>query len=809
VYWSGNYRNSMDINPGPGVFMVNGISTLDNVFVTKLDPAGNFIWGKNITGNRYTGLKSLFTDLNGNVYITGGFSGIVDFDPGPGVFNLAAVPITNGNEYFAAFILKLDANGDFQWARQIGGNSLCGGLSIATDAIGNVCVTGIYDGITDFDPGPGVYNLGTNGIHNPFVLKLDNAGNFIFAKSFNCSYDGDGRYLKVDNAGNIYTSGKFSGTTDFDPGPGQYNLTTPFSDFAFYIVKLDASGNFVWAKKDIGGQFAVDGAQHVITFDGHLSKYDVNGNLLWTKTMGGYPDDGYWNSPIALDTAGNIYTTGIFRFTQDFDPGPGVYNLSTFDGGFNSDIFLCRLDNDGNFVWAKSFRGFNSDFSTGIAVDNSGNVYSTGVYIFTVDFDPGPGVYNLSPSQVEGVYVHKMSRCNNATSSTLDVTACNSYTLNNITYATSGTYFQTIQNAAACDSLITLHLIINGTNDTVSVSSCDSYTWRNNTYTATGFYRDTVASPTGCNDIYNLNLIIKNKSYSTINTSVCEGQSYAGHTSQGTYIDVFIAANGCDSIRTLNLSMIPKKYFILDQSICQGESFLGHQMAGTYIDTLIAVGGCDSIRTLHLIVNPKYDVTINKNICIGDSFLGHSTSGTYRDILHTVFGCDSVLTTHLVVENKPAPDLGKDTIICNGERLLLSAGSFQNYLWQDGSTLDHFMVSQPGLYSVTAFNGCGTGVAKINVDVKLCVNYFPNAFTPNRDGKNDFFKITNGFTLKDYHLMVFNRYGAKMFETNEPSKGWDGKFMNEDMEQGGYAWICNFSDNGVLKTMKGTVLLLR
>src|SRR5674476_671097 len=129
----------------------------------------------------------------------------------------------------------------------------------------------------------------------------------------------------------------------------------------------------------------------VITLLFFSSLQAQNVSLVWAKNMGGASDD-YVNS-IAVDASGNVYTTGYFLGTVDFDPGAGTYNL-TSAGGY--DIFISKLDASGNFVWAKNMGGASDDRGTSIAVDASGNVYTTGSFRGTADFDPGAGTYNLT-----------------------------------------------------------------------------------------------------------------------------------------------------------------------------------------------------------------------------------------------------------------------------------------------------------------------------------------------------------------------------------------------------------------------------
>src|SRR4030095_5887409 len=108
------------------------------------------------------------------------------------------------------------------------------------------------------------------------------------------------------------------------------------------------------AQKNMGcDKIEVDQFENLMSFAGKLAKYNPSGNLIWLKQMGGRPSGYLGSSTVRLDKAGNIYTTGEFNYTQDFDPGPGVFNLTAFGNGYPYDAFICRVDPNGNFVYAK------------------------------------------------------------------------------------------------------------------------------------------------------------------------------------------------------------------------------------------------------------------------------------------------------------------------------------------------------------------------------------------------------------------------------------------------------------------------
>ena len=297
--------------------------------------------------------------------------------------------------------------------------------------------------------------------------------------------------------------------------------------------------------------------------------------------------------------------------------------------------------------------------------------------------------------------------------------------------------------------------------------------------------------------------------FSSVSGTICEGSSYEGYIASGVYIDTLTSMAGCDSIRTLTLTVKPKAVSAISMSICEGQSFAGYSSGGIYHDTLIAANGCDSIRTLTLFVIPRANAAINQSICEGQSYLGYTASGIYQDTLIAANGCDSIRTVTLTVIKKPKPDLGVDKELCDGDSLVLSPGAFSSYIWQDGSILQYFVAKLPGNYSVTVTENCGTVIDNIIITGKDCTPYFPNAFTPNNDGKNDLFRILNAFNVLEYELVVYNRWGQKIFHTNDPAVGWDGKLNGRQQSGSVFVWHSTFKRNNKQVKLNGTVVLIR
>src|SRR4029078_109702 len=138
------------------------------------------IWAKEFENVNFLGIE---VDANGNLYSTGGFYSITDFDPGPGTFNLTAFGYNGTSTGIQdVFVLKLDAAGNFQWVKQMGGTQMDQAWGISLDPSGNILTTGHFEGTVDFDPGSGTYNLVSVGSLDAFISKLDPNGNFIWAK---------------------------------------------------------------------------------------------------------------------------------------------------------------------------------------------------------------------------------------------------------------------------------------------------------------------------------------------------------------------------------------------------------------------------------------------------------------------------------------------------------------------------------------------------------------------------------------------------------------------------------------------------
>ncbi|PBQ32072.1 hypothetical protein CNR22_09915 [Sphingobacteriaceae bacterium] len=457
IFTLGAFEDSVDCDPGPGVANVIGYNSTSNVFISKLDSNGAYVWAKAIKGfNVYP--SSIKLDAIGNIYVAGYFVQAY-VNMGNSTFSITS----HSAGYFDAFVCKLDANGNFIWIKRLGGALDDAAYYMEVNSYGDIYLTGSFQSTADFDPDLNTYMLSSANSDDVFVCKLDSSGNFGWATRiggpgsqyataislsasgnvyitgnlfgtiyhqgstsytlnaqggtdfFVCKLSQQGvvswihkigsssgleysNAIESDDFGNIYMHGSFGGTTDFDPGPNTYTLS-PDSGAAFFVLKLDTAGNFKWAKNFV-----------------------FNWNTYWG------------NKIIDSDYYGNVYLTGPFFGLTDFDPGPASYTASATEGAY-----VAKLDSTGQFLWARTFS--DSSFSRAIQVDRHLNIYTTGAFRGTGDFNPFPSVYSLSSGVKTDAFITKWGgSCSKPLSATNTTGLINSFICfpNSTTLSASG-----------------------------------------------------------------------------------------------------------------------------------------------------------------------------------------------------------------------------------------------------------------------------------------------------------------------------------------------------------------------------------
>lgn len=435
----GTFRGTVDFAPGSNVNNLSS-SGQEDVFIQKLDSTGNLIWAKRIGGPGKDIIYSSGTDSLNNIYLAGSFSGTADFDPDTST----SYYLTSSSGYQDIFILKLDSSGNFIWAKAIGGALGDEIYSIAVDLAGNVYATGAFADVVDFDPGSGTYNLTSSSVmqSDVFVLKLSYSGNFSWAKKYGvASFNDAGKAIILNDSANVYVTGHFFGNMDIDPGPG---VSTVYSMGLtdVFIQKLDTSGNFIWGKSiggasseyatslcyDRKGNIYLTGRfQSHTNFDpnqfyyldsqggssdAYVEKISSSGNLIWVRGMGS-DVNGEVGLAIKTDNTGNVYSTGVFKDTTDFNPGVAIENIVSRGA---EDIYIQKLDSSGNLVWAKSIGSAGSDSSLSLMLDGKGNIFLSGYYSGVADLDPEQAISNNLSNGLRDAFLLKLKlldTCNN------------------------------------------------------------------------------------------------------------------------------------------------------------------------------------------------------------------------------------------------------------------------------------------------------------------------------------------------------------------------------------------------------------
>ena len=278
--------------------------------------------------------------------------------------------------FLSAFFTNAQAIQD--WTSGLPSIAYYNNHTIATDSQGNVYSVGTYDGVSrDFDSGAGVFTMSSFS-SNMYIVKVNATGNFVWAKQIGGATTyaiTSATAITIDASDNIYIAGSTNkivgiGSLDFDPGAGLVDVVNPTGHYVMYILKLDSNGNYLWNR-----QF---------------------NNPANTQ----YDQDKMY--AIKVDASGNIYATGGFNGTVDFDPSvSGVNNITSVATNLSTDIFILKLSNQGNFLWAKALfdnataTDTKSNNGYAIDVDSSGNVYTTGYYWFGIDADPGISIHSL------------------------------------------------------------------------------------------------------------------------------------------------------------------------------------------------------------------------------------------------------------------------------------------------------------------------------------------------------------------------------------------------------------------------------
>jgi hypothetical protein len=385
-----------------------------DVFVAKMDPNGNWLWAKRAYGTGTENGTGIAVDASGNVYITGYFnSSTLSFASG--------ISLSRNSTSNDGFVAKLNSSGTWLWARKAGGAGNDQGMAIALDASGNAYVGGIYTGtayLYNLTMNINITPVTSPGYTDLFVAQINPSGVWQWAASAGGSSPDNVGGIAVASDGSVYLTGSYNSSVAYF---GNYYLANGYSTSDVFVAKLNDSGDWLWARK--GGGSGSDGANGIAldnenniyisgnkegtaTFgstslpaygglDIFAAKLDAAGNWLWAKRAGGSSSD--MSMALAVDSSSGLYLTGSFMGTAVFGTGSVI---ST--GG--ADAFMAKMDLDGNWLSVERAGGPNTDMGWGVATDPDHNVLYTGTFAGTMTI----GGYTLtSNSESYDIYFAK------------------------------------------------------------------------------------------------------------------------------------------------------------------------------------------------------------------------------------------------------------------------------------------------------------------------------------------------------------------------------------------------------------------
>jgi gliding motility-associated-like protein len=356
-------------------------ASISDIFIAKYSPTGSLLWAVQAGGTGPDRGYSVRCDPFGNIYVTGYYNGTATFGSTTLVANAGSQDI---------FVVKLDALGNFIWAKTMGSDMGDTGYGISTDNSGNVLVTGQFKGTADF--GSSIIFTGLNDpftglpAYELFVAKLDSAGTTLWVQPGFTQYDDRGLDVDCDNAGNIYVVGQFSDTILLD-----VTHNNPVQNAGF-LLKLDPAGTELDFRRlsavqtllysidvdvldninvcgEFQGTLAIQGTPTTYVTPIHtknilVARFNTSCNVVWTNFAGSENDVSA--KSIITDNSGNVLIAGTFNCK--FDDYAVPYGNGMFYSAGYRDVFSAKYDNSGNFVWAKNAGGPADDFCSGISL---------------------------------------------------------------------------------------------------------------------------------------------------------------------------------------------------------------------------------------------------------------------------------------------------------------------------------------------------------------------------------------------------------------------------------------------------------
>ncbi len=441
---AGYFYNTVDFDPSNNTNNKTAVGYADN-YIAKFTSSGNLLWAISFGSTGIDIPHSVITDANNDIILCGYFSNTCDFDPGTAVVSKTS---SGGRD---AYIAKYDASGNFVWVFTYGSVNLDDAFNIDVDAQGNVYWTGVINGTVNV--GSDIY---TTQVEDVIFGKINSSGVVQWTKIVGGTGIDEGSALIIDNSGNLILTGYFQNTVDFDPNAGISNLASS-GGYDTFFGKYDTNGNLIWIKKiggagaDIGapGGIAIDYLNNIYiagnagtncdydpnagvvthtmngTTDWFVAKYDNNGNHLLSFTVGGAGQDQAHR--LTIDNQQNIYVTGWFRTSANFNPNGTALTLTGNCTGGGHDGYIAKYNSIGICLWAKQFGGVvdgadQLTLGTSVKLLNTSTLVFSGRFHGTNAFGGITNTININSNGASDMFICSLTTDGNYTATTTDIT---------------------------------------------------------------------------------------------------------------------------------------------------------------------------------------------------------------------------------------------------------------------------------------------------------------------------------------------------------------------------------------------------
>ena len=800
--------------------------------LTSTTEAQTWQWAKNLHGPNQDQVLTVETDNFGHIYVGGQFRDTLRFSS---TNFLVATPGS-----FDGFFAKYDDQGNVQWSKKFGGNAIDAAHSIAIDSTGNLYIAGYSRSTNTVTYGS--FSFTGTGNDKTFILKTDSTGTLIWGKLVTAgTSNAYPKQIAVNNSGTVGLIGNYA---FLNLSIESTTLTLAGSEDIFVASYNSTNGNFNWATsingqyQDYGHSIKIDENNNIyysgygnspLTFAGtytapftagyetFVAKLNANGTHGWAKRYAGIGDD--ICDGLVLSPSGHLYTAGYFN------AGNRTLNDTTFTILTVHNMYVQKLDLQGNSDWTKIYSGNPLGRIGGIATDPASNVWiagylgscfnfdttqlcgsSTDYTKFLVKIDPwsntlfavkggnkvnNGSIDNLAVDPLQNGYIvgyYGSTGGEVATFGTHTITNQGSNDgflakVNTIGFIPCTVTAQFTAATTYCDgdTLVALNTSSNATNYQWKINNVLVSTASTLVYPGISGMQSTVtliATGATCSDSVSQTLTGNQSHQFTLPITKCAYDSvvFNGQTifSAGTYDFHLTTVNGCDSNFTFVINNHPTTTLDSLISLCDGDNYIlpnGAQFFTNQTYTYTYLNGFGCYDTTHYTFNfiGAQNTFLSDTICLGETYNFNGTllsnSGTYADtLISSVVACDSIVVLYLEV-------LTFDNSLSQTTTYLKANQLGDSYQWL---TCDGTIV--PNETNQT-FYPTQTGSYKAEVNYVMCTDTTVCSFfdTGLEEIKTQHFSVypnptAGNFTVnsptKISKIMVYNSLGVLVFSLN-------------------------------------------